>query len=558
MARKRNIKIDKALALTQQLAIQRYAKSAERFICELVHIEDKDSETGIARFELWPGQKEALKAFLENRLVIVLKARQLGLTWLALSYATWRLLFNPGYTVVGLSRRDEDAKELVRRMTLILKYLPRWLVRRRKEMPNASITWDSTAHEVVIYHKDKEPSRFIAMPAAPDSGRSFTANLVIIDEWAFQQWAREIWTAAYPTINRPTGGQVIGLSTAKRGTLFEEIWDKAKEGENDFYPVFLPWDTDPRRDQEWYEKTQKALGKEAYQEYPATPEEAFLFSEESVFDTEKVLNRIKELKEKYKKNPPKVGDIECKYDSVGNPIRGTEKFVEKENGWLTIYEMPQKGVPYVIGGDIAEGGKDFSVLQVIRNTDGKQVATWRARTDTDIFTKQAFMLGHFYNTALLSIEVNFDSYPVKKLKELHYPKQYRREVVDSVSRRIQQRYGVKTTSATRPVMIANLVAIFRDNIELINDLQTLEEALTFVRNEDGKPEAPEGKHDDTILALAIAYYSRDQQSVKRRGEEKLVFSKDTPESEKEKIRTNILFEKEYEKLRQHRIAISGW
>ncbi|MMZ68615.1 hypothetical protein D1872_313210 [compost metagenome] len=35
--------------------------------------------------------------------------------------------------------------------------------------------------------------------------------------------------------------------------------------------------------------------------------------------------------------------------------------------------------------------------------------------------------------------------------------------------------------------------------------------LTFVRNEKGKPEAQEGAHDDLIMALAIAYYSRGQQ-----------------------------------------------
>jgi len=544
-------KIDKALLIAQQEVFKRYSSSAEDFICEMVHIEDKDSGTGIGRFKLWDGQKEALMAFRENRLVIVLKARQLGLTWLALAYSVWLLLFNAGYTIVGLSRRDEDAKELVRRMVLILRHLPRWLIRQKKDSPKASITWESTAHEVVVSHRGKESSRFIAMPAAPDSGRSFTANLVVIDEWAFQQWAREIWTAAYPTINRPTGGQVIGLSTAKRGTLFHETWDKAAEKENNFCPVFLPWNTDPRRDQEWYERTKKELGDMVYVEYPSTPEEAFLYAEESVFDTKKVLARIKELKEKYKENQPKVGNIECKYDYQGNPIKGTEKFVEAENGWLTIYEMPQKGVPYVIGGDIAEGGKDYSVLQVIRNTDGKQVATWRARTATDVFTKQVYSLGYFYNTALISIEANFDSYPVKKLKELHYPKQYRREIVDSISRKIQHKFGVKTTSSTRPVMIADLVAIFRDDINLISDLQTLEEALTFVRNDDGKPEALEGKHDDTIMALAIAYYSREQHPMNRKGEEKLVFAKNVPVSEQERIKNNILFEQKYREMQRH-------
>ena len=32
--------------------------------------------------------------------------------------------------------------------------------------------------------------------------------------------------------------------------------------------------------------------------------------------------------------------------------------------------------------------------------------------------------------------------------------------------------------------------------------------LTFVRNENGRPEAQEGAHDDCVMSLAIAYYVR--------------------------------------------------
>lgn len=71
-------------------------------------------------------------------------------------------------------------------------------------------------------------------------------------------------------------------------------------------------------------------------------------------------------------------------------------------------------------------------------------------------------------------------------------------------------YGFKTTSLTRPIIIAELVKIVRENVELINDKLTLEEMLTFVRNEKGRPEAQQGAHDDLVMGLAIAYYSRTQ------------------------------------------------
>jgi phage terminase large subunit len=60
------------------------------------------------------------------------------------------------------------------------------------------------------------------------------------------------------------------------------------------------------------------------------------------------------------------------------------------------------------------------------------------------------------------------------------------------------------------------VKIVREDTGLINDITTLQEMLTFVRNESGKPEAQAGKHDDTIMALAIAHAARGQHSMKEK------------------------------------------
>lgn len=240
---------------------ERSKRDAAYFVEEYVHIEDRDQPENIAiKFNLWDKQKSVLADFVVYRLIQILKARQLGLTWLALSYAVWCMVFRCGYSVIALSKTDDDAKELVRRAEFILRHLPVWLVPK----------WEASKEAITIYHK--ESSIFQSFPASQNAGRSFTANLVILDEWAFQQWARDIWKAAYPSINRSTGGQVIGLSTVERGTLFEDIWfDK----ENEFHKIFLPWETDPRRNQEWYEKTKRALKEGVRSEYPATEDEAF-------------------------------------------------------------------------------------------------------------------------------------------------------------------------------------------------------------------------------------------------------------------------------------------
>lgn len=233
------------------------------FIEEYVKIEDRDSKELAIPFKLWDRQKEVLMSFLTERLVQVLKARQLGLTWLALAFVVWHMIYRGGFSAIALSKTEDDAKELTRRIEFILNNLPDWIISKKQ--------WESTALTVAIKnHKDE--STFKSFPASQGAGRSFTANITILDEWAKQQWAREIWLSVFPTINRPTGGQLIGLSTIERGTLFEDIWLDIKNG---FKKIFLPWDSDPRRTPKWYDDTRLTMGDGVMGEYPATVEEAF-------------------------------------------------------------------------------------------------------------------------------------------------------------------------------------------------------------------------------------------------------------------------------------------
>ncbi len=60
-------------------------------------------------FQLWPAQAHALRTILNNRLIVILKARQLGATWLALAFALWLALFRPAATILIFSRRDDEA-----------------------------------------------------------------------------------------------------------------------------------------------------------------------------------------------------------------------------------------------------------------------------------------------------------------------------------------------------------------------------------------------------------------------------------------------------------------
>lgn len=253
----------------------------EYFIQRYGHIEDKDAEELIQPFDLWQAQKDALRSIMEHRLNIILKARQLGFSWLAIHLGAHTIVTSGGKTVIGLSRTEEEAKELVRRLGVVLAWMPELIADKDHLPPN----WDGPVYKqlalsITIEFPDEPPSIFQAMASSPSAGRSFTANLIIIDEWAFQQYAREIWKAAYPTINRPDGGKVVGLSTIERGSLFEEIFTNPDNG---FNKIFIPWYADPRRDEAWYERTKLAMGDDITSEYPATIEEALMVPGGSFF-----------------------------------------------------------------------------------------------------------------------------------------------------------------------------------------------------------------------------------------------------------------------------------
>ena len=225
------------------------------------------------------------------------------------------------------------------------------------------------------------------------------------------------------------------------------------------------------------------------------------------FNAENISKRLQEIQE-----PIKRGFFIYDFDEDNNIIRNIE-FKEDKNGSIDLFELPKDRYPYVLSGDTSGDGSDYFTGQVLENTTGKQVAKLRKQFDADEYTRQMYCLGMYYNEALIGIETNFDTFPIKKLLELGYKNQFVREKEDTYTGKHDKAFGFRTDKITRPLILSILQAIVNDHIELINDRETLEEMLVFVRNEKGRPEAQEGCHDDLIMALAIAYYIRTQQSM---------------------------------------------
>lgn len=224
----------------------------------------------------------------------------------------------------------------------------------------------------------------------------------------------------------------------------------------------------------------------------------------TVFDARKINERLQSVPE-----PLKVGYFNYDYDGVQiSNIR----WHNDKNGYIKIYGIPNtpKVTKYCIGGDTAGEGSDYFTGHVLDAATGEQVAHLKHQFDADQYTRQMYCLGKYYKNALIGIEANFDSYPLRELQRLGYNNQYVRTKVDEYTGRTEKRFGFKTTVLTRPTIISKLIEIVREATESINDRETLLELLTIIRNEKGRIEAPEGGHDDDMMGLAIAHEIRNQ------------------------------------------------
>jgi phage terminase large subunit-like protein len=249
--------------------------SVAEFIDSYIIIDDAQGEgAGVMPFKLWEAQRGLLEAIEEEPRLLILKARQLGITWLVCAYALHLCLFKPNRLVLTFSIGQEEANEMMRRISAMYWRMPPEL-RASLPQPKKDNTEEFTLDNGSAIH---------SLPSRKSAGSGYTASLIILDEFAKNENAAKLYTAVKPTIDG--GGKMIILSTANgAGNLFHEMVEKAQKGLSRFAFRFLPWQARPGRDAEWYaavaaDAIDSSLMK---QEYPATPEEAFEATEVDSF-----------------------------------------------------------------------------------------------------------------------------------------------------------------------------------------------------------------------------------------------------------------------------------
>lgn len=464
--------------------------------------------------------------------LIILKARQLGFSTLTEGLIFHACATRKNVNALIVAHREDATANLFRMSKLFYDELP---------APVKPMLRASNAQELVFENPSKLRSEREARPGLRSRircataggrgiGRSDTLQCVHLSEYAFWPDGADGKASTLAGILQAVpslpGTMVVIESTANGFEDFKERWDAAVAGENDFEPVFFAWFENPDYSMpvvpgtEWtpeerdlkaaYQLTDEQLQWRRWcianncggsldmfrQEYPASPGEAFLHSGTGVFDNEQIVLRLERL-------PSPAGRGEF----------ADGEWTESETGAITLYELPEEGVPYVLGGDTAGEGSDYFTAIVIDNVTGRIAAKLRQKYSEPEYVRQIYALGRFYNDALVAIETNFSTYPVMKLQEMEYPNQYSREREDTYTRQMRKSYGFRTDRQSRPRAIANLVEVFSSHPEWFTDRELLEEMLTFCYNEDHRPEALAGKHDDLVMGAAITYAVRHQQRM---------------------------------------------
>jgi len=432
---------------------------------------DTEEGKGIIAFESWSHLRQLYELSKKHKMLIILKSRQIGVTWLWAFIALWEVLFHTGRTVALFSKKGSDSALMKSNIKFIWTQLPVWM----------QLPYGKDNDEILEFPANH--SKIQCFPATEDAGRGLSgATLIIIDEWAFHEYARKNWGAIYPIAER---GRLIGITTADgRNNLFYELWVKAKRRENKLFPVFISWKARPGRTAKWWEEAKANLGMLlGLQEYPLYESDAFLISGDCFFDVAKLHDMpVEEYSEK-------IGHAQLYI-----PYNESEHYTA--------------GIDTALG--ISRGKNDFSVLQIINRVTGEQVALLRSRKPLEKWSQDALTLLQHYGSPPVVIEQQPQGMLVAKvLKDAKYPR---------IWHKAKDNPTWHTSKPSRDMVLNDLAMDIRiHDLEegqgiTLHDQETINECLGFAYNEDKhKFEASTG-HDDTVMALALANHLRKERA----------------------------------------------
>jgi hypothetical protein len=500
-----------------------YKNNFSKFANDNLKIITKDAKRGFVNFHFNDCQNlitEILDKQLEETgkvRAIILKARQQGISTYCAGRVFWKTYFTPHARSVVMAHDSATSDALFNMSRNLIRNMEK--IYKPKELK-------SNAKEIVIssphFKKDEVGEKPVASyrlytAGSPEAGRGTTPTIAHLSEVAFWQHDEKILAGLFQGISEAEGTEVILESTANGATgEFYRLWRGALEGENEYTPIFLPWfvtDEYYRDPPETFERSsEEELLVEQYdlndgqlywrrlkiaeggelkfrQEYPASPDEAFITAGSSVF----ALDKLNELE-------PIAPEKRMRFDFNAN------MWEDSTEGNFYIWEYPDWDSNYVVAADVSLGvGQDYSAA-VVMNTDRKVIGLFRDNhIDPSKFGDLLFYLGRYYNNALLTVESNsMGIATLSRLTQMNYINLYKQTKIAAISKEEGLVPGFRTTQSTKPHIIGNLKnAVETDDIWIGSHI-IIQELKDYISTESGKTEAAPGCHDDTVMSMAIA------------------------------------------------------
>lgn len=283
---------------------------------------------------------------------------------------------------------------------------------------------------------------------------------------------------------------------------------------------------------QWYRHQRQTVDDHAdmASEAPSNDIEAFKFSGTTVFSEQDIV----ELRAGCKA-PKYRGDLISKGATGAEAFEGI-RFVDNQQGQLKVWAMPDRKTNvkyrYLVSVDVGGRSKkaDWSVIRVfdrfamIPELGGVPVlvAEQRYHTDHDLLAYDAARIAKWYNDALLVIESNtletkdqerdtdgnMTEYILDTVSDYYKNIYARKASAEQIKAGTPTRYGFHTNTATKPMIIANLVSCVRDKLWIEQSEYCCTELSLYQKNEKGQFSAPpgEGMHDDVLMCTAIGLW----------------------------------------------------
>lgn len=442
----------------------------------------------------------------EQRVFMTLKARQLGVTWTGMALELWYMLFRPGSKCVIYSYNEDEAKKAITRAWLMFNSLPA-VLRDHVEILQPSRS-EEPAEFIKVRHKESGLiSSIQALPATKKAGHGDTITFAIMDEVAYQDYARQIYKAIVPATGRGNARLAL-ISTANgvgdaetgEGSYFHVLYTTRVEKGIAF--MFAPWYAEPTRDEVWYRRVAMKMDEvERNQSYPRNENDAFMLSGALYFDRDALAW--------YRANtlPPKFTG---QFSASG--IRKAS-FVKFRDGIIDVWEQPVPGRKYAIAVDTSTGkASDYTAAGVIDLETGAIVAELHAKIESPRAAYQLHFLGKWYNTAKIAVERQggYGEALITFLRDGSrgvppYSNLYRHTDYGKGKKPISEDYGMPMGAKTRNQVTEGLKNWIRERGFPWLSTGAVDELGTFAyADTNPSPRAMDGCNDDRVMMLGIA------------------------------------------------------